>query len=920
MIRHTNGYLEEYYRKYKTGEIPVCREMAVMLERLHEDMNSDRYIYDTTKADKYIDIMENLFVQGKEPFFGHRLLLLEWEKAWLSAMYGFLMPGEENDRFRRCLLLISRKNGKELSIDTPIETPFGTKRFADIHEGDLVFGHDGKPVRVLWESETKLKPVYEVTFEDGERIIAGAEHNWTVTNKHWRRLLKYTPKGERNTPSRDEFVFDAYKVKTTQELYDYGLYLKRSDGKGKEYHWRVPLISAPVEYAPQEPVWRPYWLGYWLGNGNQCQPSITCHKNDAEELKGYLNENGSLSQNHQYNIERRDNAWYMSFLNTLCVLKEKNLIKNKHIPEEYFTASVHERLELLKGLMDSDGTVERRGQCCIMQKSPEISKGIMRLLSSLGIKYSCSMKEAKIYEKSYGYCYRINFFVDKEHTVFKLKRKTARLKDYLSPRMKDKTIIDIQPVGECLTKCIAVSDPKQLFAVGERNTLTHNSTLCAGIGLATMLIGGKGLDIVCSSNNDTQANILYDEINTMRMMIDPKNEFTWKNQQHIRCTELNNKVFKISETTRNREGRNITIGLCDEVNELQDGGVIKAIEQSQSTKANPKLIMLTSEGFLQDGVLERELAYARRMLFDDFVDETTERFLPWIYKQDEESECYEGNEENKLWLKSNPSLGVIKKYEYLEQQVAKARYSKEDRAYVLTKDFDIHQNTAAAWLLSEDYSYNYQPFNPEEFRGAVAIGGVDLAETTDLCSAKVILRRPNDVNKYILSMYWIPETKLDPKNDDSQVGAKYKEWQKDDMMRVDSGNYVNTTLVADWFYELWNKYRIRLYKCGYDVRFSQEFTDRMDDYGFDYEMVYQRPEVMSLPNKMVETDLKHQEIIGLNTVDRWCLSNCALKLDSKGFGLVVKIDPSRRIDGAVSLIIAYEIYRRHIDEIERTLK
>ena len=96
----------------------------------------------------------------------------------------------------------------------------------------------------------------------------------------------------------------------------------------------------------------------------------------------------------------------------------------------------------------------------------------------------------------------------------------------------------------------------------------------------------------------------------------------------------------------------------------------------------------------------------------------------------------------------------------------------------------------------------------------------------------------------------------------------------------------------------------------------------MDDYGFDYEMVYQRPEVMSLPNKMVETDLKHRQIIGLNTVDRWCLSNCALKLDAKGYGLVVKIDgqDSRRIDGAVSLIIAYEMYRRYQSDIERYLQ
>ena len=95
----------------------------------------------------------------------------------------------------------------------------------------------------------------------------------------------------------------------------------------------------------------------------------------------------------------------------------------------------------------------------------------------------------------------------------------------------------------------------------------------------------------------------------------------------------------------------------------------------------------------------------------------------------------------------------------------------------------------------------------------------------------------------------------------------------------------------------------------------------MNDYGFDTEIVYQRPEVMSLPSKMMESDLKHRVIAGLTDIDKWCLSNCALKLDSKGYGLVVKVDgqDSRRIDGAVAKIIAYEIYRRYQTDIERTL-
>ena len=449
------------------------------------------------------------------------------------------------------------------------------------------------------------------------------------------------------------------------------------------------------------------------------------------------------------------------------------------------------------------------------------------------------------------------------------------------------------------------------------------SELCSALVLTDFFIGGAGRDIVCSSNDDTQADILYQACDTMRQMVDPENLDSWRNQKGLRCLVNNNKIFKISERVKNKEGRNIDFAICDEIHELQDGVIINSIRQSQSLKPNPKLIFITTEGFVQDGFLSKELVRMRKILNHEIEDDASIRTLPFLYTQDSESEVWDGNRENRLWMKSNPSLGIVKRYDYLEQQIALAKESKEERAFVLTKDFNIPQLTSEAWLISDDFMYDWKPFNPEDFHNAVAVGGVDLSETTDLTSAKVILRRPNDPNKYLLSMYWIPETKLDPKNNDQNAGARYSDWQRDGLMRVDSGkNYINTTLVADWFYELFQKYRIRLYKCGYDVKFSQEFTDRMNDYGFDYEMVYQRPEVMSLPNKMVETDLKHRQIVGLNPVDRWCLSNCALKLDAKGYGLVVKIDgqDSRRIDGAVSLIIAYEMYRRYQSDIERYLQ
>lgn len=446
------------------------------------------------------------------------------------------------------------------------------------------------------------------------------------------------------------------------------------------------------------------------------------------------------------------------------------------------------------------------------------------------------------------------------------------------------------------------------------------SELCSALALTEMIIGGKGLDIVCSSNDDNQASILTDAIDTMRLMIDPESVDTWRNQKGIKCLINDNKIFKLSDKTRNKEGRNIDFGIVDEVHEMKENVIVKSIEQSQSLKLNPKLILITTEGFVNDGFLDEELIRARAILNGELEDKASKRFLIWLYTQDSENEIWQGNEENQLWKKSNPTLGKVKRYSYLEQQVDKAKSSKTERNFVLSKDFNLKVSNATAWLNSEDYNYE-SSFDLEEFRNALCFGAVDLAETTDLCSAKLLFMKPNDNKKYVHSMYWIPEKKLLRGNDDKSAGAKYKEWAKQGLIRICEGNYIDTSVIADWFYSMYTTYGFRPYMTGYDSKFANEFINRMDRYNFESETIWQRPEVMSQSINMVEADLTDQLIIGLNEIDKWCLSNASLKVDNKGFGILEKIkgQVAKKIDGAVTLCILFEVFRRYKTEFIENL-
>ena len=459
---------------------------------------------------------------------------------------------------------------------------------------------------------------------------------------------------------------------------------------------------------------------------------------------------------------------------------------------------------------------------------------------------------------------------------------------------------------------------KAILEIARKNGKSETSS---GLGDAELITGNPGSDIVASSNDDAQASIVFDGMETMRSLFDPGEEYTHKNIRFILNKNNNSKIFKLSDRTRNKEGRNIDFAILDEAHEMKDNTIAKSIEQSQSLKDNPKFIIISTEGFVIDGYFDKELKFCRKIIRGELDDNPAAiRVLPWLYTQDSESEVWNGNRKNRLWMKSNPAVGVLKKWEYLEEQVALAKENKADRIFVLSKDFNIKQNEKQSWLNLEDFVYP-NSYDLEEFRGSFCLGAVDLSETTDLTSAKILLMKKDDPKKYILSHYFIPESKLEEKPDEKS-GAKYSKWAADGLITICEGNEIDLAVVADWFFKLYQDYSIRLWKCGYDQKFSNEWIKRMNFYGWskgntrgedgELILILQNAQTLSNAIKLCEADFKHQLIFyNENEVDKWCFGNAGLLADAKGNSLIVKQETEKRIDGAVSLAILFEVYRRY---------
>jgi replicative DNA helicase len=332
--------------------------------------------------------------------------------------------------------------GKQLPNTTLMPTPDGFVTMGNLEVGDQVFGSDGKPTFVTFVTETQNDvPCYELTFSDGTTQVAGGPHRWGV----------YT-------------TDNVYKVKTTDEMLAEGV----TRGEGVALY-SVPICQ-PLEYTLEDsdlPI-DPYSLGFWLGDGHSYSANISVGHEDVEQFESLFEvtnkkEDGSCFSYRVRSIQHSQ-------------LTTNSLLKNKHVPKEYFQASIRQRTELLQGMMDSDGGIEGVG-CCFYTSSPELLEGFLRLARGLGYKCRSRTKQSKLYGVPKKMAYTVWFLNHSYKEVFKYKRKQDKVVNCETYRATRKTIRSITPVTSVPSRCITVDNEDHLYLCGDAYTVTHNTEL-----------------------------------------------------------------------------------------------------------------------------------------------------------------------------------------------------------------------------------------------------------------------------------------------------------------------------------------------------------------------------------------------------------------------------------------------------------
>lgn len=384
-------------------------------------------------------------------------------------------------------------SGKALDDESRVPTPMGWRLVKDIRPGDYLFDRYGKPTRVKNIFPQGAIDAYEVVLRDGRRLVTSADHNWLACRMS-------TIKGRGRKPS--------WKVVTTIDMLAAGVLINHSSGFNTS-RFGIPTASGGVEFAvrPESLPVHPYVLGAFIGNGccTENYLALSSHTDEVPRKVATLLGKGITVR------RRSQNNWTWDFfyadgsrVYTRDILGEVEdavmcYSDEKYIPDAYMVASRKERFELVRGLMDTDGSIYPAGGRFTVRYSTTsrmLTYNFKDLLGSLGMVVGIGMDNRSGAGKySSEECFNINVNVsnDVKHLLFSLERKRdMAIESMQNEKRRDYgivTISEIVPLNERRPMtCFEVENDEHLF-LADDYIVTHNTStiqkLCNELKAAT---------------------------------------------------------------------------------------------------------------------------------------------------------------------------------------------------------------------------------------------------------------------------------------------------------------------------------------------------------------------------------------------------------------------------------------------------
>lgn len=420
-----------------------------------------------------------------------------------------------------------------------------------------------------------------------------------------------------------------------------------------------------------------------------------------------------------------------------------------------------------------------------------------------------------------------------------------------------------------------------------------------------MCLDERGAEIYAAATIRSQALRVWEEARSMYQKSEDMSEiFTSKvfPQPEI-MVEPHNSSFKVlSREVKTQDGLNVSVGIIDEAHELARS-TYDIIKQGTSSKEEPIMSIITTAGFRRGGLYDDFYDYSKKVL-DGIVFDS--RWFPLIYELDSPNEM----SDEKMWVKANPGLGVMKKVEALRDNVNKMKGDPNFANTVKVKDFNIVGVSSRTWLDGETITNDrvYSEEKLRKFDNTTVIGGYDLSRTNDLTAFTTLLFDQDEKNIIALTMYWVTNDFLEsPEAKGSKV--PWQAWIDRGLIRVSGKHLIDYHDVANYVISCFKKYGWYYDKINYDSYSAGYLVDELASMGFSRDRCQvatpQGYKTLSVPMQEMQALLKEKKLVYQNNpVTKWMFSNIELEQDRNGNQMPKKAGEklANKIDGPATIL------------------
>lgn len=376
-----------------------------------------------------------------------------------------------------------------------------------------------------------------------------------------------------------------------------------------------------------------------------------------------------------------------------------------------------------------------------------------------------------------------------------------------------------------------------------------------------------------------------------------------------------------SKNSQSQDGLNPHAYIIDELHAIKDRNTYDVFSSACGARTQPLGVIISTFGYVREGIFDSVFERCTKVL----KGESNERLFPMIFKIDENDDPADES----CWIKSNPGTPEARPtMSYLRGEYQKALEDPAQMPSFLAKHLNRASSMSVVYFNLQEVNSCACDMSIDMIRDKYAVGGVDLAETTDLCCATAIV--PIDGIIYIFQKYFIAEARLEfNSKQDKMAYESFTKTNAEDplnkeLLKICEGSMVKKSDVTEWFNELSEKYQVTFWKIGYDRWMSNDWVDDMSANGYPQEDREGRgvtfPVAMgtkTLSQPMKETKILFKDKLvrysRYNGLFRWCVTNTAARIDTNNNIQPDKAKSRHRIDGYVSFLIAYIAYKKCSD-------